>query len=306
MKKAGRGIKKTIKQRINIKLDSAAPKKNVVMNDRVKRRIENKPKMSPLTVKLLTRDEIRRGKMALDSGMYPLDEYRVLLNKEIPPVENLRVLFLISNYERERMFRKLLKSIKDFNTENVKVDYFVVDDVSSYKLRDKNFQVNAEHRGKLDYWRTFNDLFDYTKYHLYDIYVFTPNDFQNYDFNRIIEYGMKLKDINYVFNIINDGREMSWNSFKPANITDDVRLQFFTDCGFFTNQKTLASLNFKVNEIKHNVGKASGSMVGCQLTDRLNMMRTPMFTPIKSIAFHGHHDSLMHPEERKLNRLISE
>ena len=300
MKKIDCNIKKTIKKRINLNQQKIG---NVGIRNRIRR---NDNKIKPVTVKLLTRNEIRLGLKKLNWETYPIDTYRNILNGEIKLVENFRVLFLISNYERKKMLRELLHSIKGFNSENITVDYFIIDDVSSYKLRDKNFHINAEHRGKLFYWKTFNEMFKYCKNNLYDIYVLTPNDFQKYDFNRIVEYGIKFKNIEYIFNIINDGREISWNNFTPVNITENIRLQFFTDCGFFTNYKTLASLNFKVYKIKHNVGKAGGSMVGSQLSNRLNNERIPIFTPIKSIAYHGHHDSLMHPEERKQNNLISQ
>lgn len=48
-----------------------------------------------------------------------------------------------------------------------------------------------------------------------------------------------------------------------------------------------------------------GSFVGEQLTRRLVNLKVPIFTPIKSFAYHGDHESLMNPEVRKIHKIIS-
>jgi len=243
-----------------------------------------------------------------ESETYPINFYEKIFNEEFNLVENIKLLFIISNYEREEMLKNLLSEIKKNNNEKITIDYIIFDDVSSYKMDDPNFIINDSHRGKYEYWKTFNEMFKYCENTNYDIYVFTPNDFQNYKFERIFEYGMKLKEHYYIFNIINDGRTMCWNNKSPINITNEVRLQYFTDCGFFTNYKTIMLLEFKVNEINHKKkisNSTIGSLVGSQLTNRLNKLKVPIFTPINSIAYHGGHSSLMNPIEREKNKLIS-
>lgn len=239
-----------------------------------------------------------------------ISKYKKIFNNKINLKNiNVNILFLISNYERKDMLMELLSEIEIINKNpHINIDYKIFDDQSSYELEDKNFIINTEHRGKKYYWKTFNEMFNYCRNKKqYDIFVFTPNDFLKYNFFKLIEYGINLKNEFYIFNIINDGRTSCWTHKKPILINDDVRLQFFSDCGFFTNYKTLRLLNFKINPI-HLTDKnllKYGSRVGKQISDRSNRLNIKTFTPLKSIAYHGDHESLMNKEERKKNKLIS-
>ena len=288
MKRGKVSIKKSIKRRLAIKLNgNNKPKRIVKERDNI-RRGESIP------VKLLNNDflDIRPTK-------YSIESYVDLFSQDSSII---KILFLISNFERKEMLEELLVEIKNVDIENVIIDYRIYDDVSSYKLNDTNFVINPEHRGKFDYWKTWNDMFGYCKDNLYDIYVFSPNDFQNYNFNEIIKYGMKLSNHKYIFNTLTDERTMSWNNIPPIQITDDVRLQFFSDCGFFTNYETLKSLDFKMTPISTNNPKMS-SQVGKQITNRINNLKIPTFTTLKSIVSHGKHLSLMNPSEDRTNTL---
>jgi hypothetical protein len=151
-------------------------------------------------------------------------------------------------------------------------------------------------------------MFKYAQSNLYDLYVFTPNDFMDFNFIELINYGIRLKEIEYVFNIINDGRKFSWVKIYPNKINDFVSQVYFTDCGFFTNRKTLEKLNFKIHPIKWNNNQSPriSSGVGKQLSERLFTLNIPIFSPHKSLAYHGDHESLMNPLERKYNKLISQ
>ena len=51
--------------------------------------------------------------------------------------------------------------------------------------------------------------------------------------------------------------------------------------------------------------KDISSGVGQYLTFAFNKAKVKMFTPIKSLAYHGDHESLMHKEERIKKPLIS-
>lgn len=246
------------------------------MNDRDKLRIFGTPIIKPTDFE------------------YPINDYKKLLTEEVK-IKNVKILFLISNYEREAMLKELLGEIKVLNSENIIADYIIFDDQSSYVINDSKTIINNEHRGKRDYWMTFNDMFKYAEKNIYDIYVFTPNDFLNYNFKKIIEYGVKLIDTKYVFNTLNDGRTTCWNFVKPINLTKEVDLIFFSDCGFFTNYNTLSALNFKMNKIVIT-DMYYGSQVGAQITERINKLRIPIFHPLESFVYHGKHDSLMNPK----------
>ena len=61
---------------------------------------------------------------------------------------------------------------------------------------------------------------------------------------------------------------------------------------------------FEVTDAWFN-DKSKSSGVGYQLSRRLIQLDIPMYKPIKSLAKHGGHESIMHTEERKLNPLKS-
>lgn len=289
MKKKRISIKKTIKKRIEEKKKQYIfIEKNKLVNERIK------IKMSGQQVKL-------NSNIECNDKLNLIDDYTTIF-QNIVHIVDVKILFLISNYMREDMLLKLLNEINSFN-----LDYLIFDDKSSYKIDDYRFIINNEHRGKNLYWKTFDEMFKICRDLDYDIFVFSPNDFLKYDFKRIIEYGVALKDHHYIFNIINDGRIISWINQKPVNINNDINKVFFTDCGFFTNKKTLEKFNYTINPVNNqrfNYNNIS-SGVGEQLTRRAHSMGIPIFMPIKSLAHHGDHESLMHPILRKKDKLKS-
>lgn len=226
-------------------------------------------------------------------------DYAYIFNNKKHNTE-LKTLVLISNYMRIDMLTMILNEIKEYNN----IDYYIFDDRSDYVLDDNRFIVNSEHRGKHQYWKTFDEMFKMCEKSNYDVYCFIPNDFLNINFSRIFKYASLLSEYYYVFNIINDGRLESWTGKKSYKISDDIYISFFTDCGFFTNRKTLEKLKFTIFPIKIKNDKMS-SGVGRQLSIRLRDLKIPIFTPIKSFAYHGDHESLMNPEVRKIHKIIS-
>ena len=293
MKRTKVDIKKTIKKRIEHRRNNNEYiQKGVKMNDKTMRRIYGN---KPIEVGLVSRQGIATSETIfynIDTNTYPIDSYKEILESKSEKIEPVKILFLISNYEREKMLKRLLEEIKGYNSEQIIVDYVIFDDVSSYKLDDPKFIINPEHRGKFNYWKTFNDMFKYCEKNLYDIYVFTPNDFVDYSIDKIVKYGTKLAKHQYIFNTLEDGRDTCWNRTKPINLTNEVKQIFFTDCGFFTNQLTLKALEFKMNPII-TANSGISSQVGKQITNRINMLKIPIFHPVNSFVYHGYHNSLM-------------
>ena len=277
--------------------EQSKPKVNINdMNERMRRRLGNS---YPVNVDLVIRNNQK-------NIIYEKNKIFELLNSDVYLSNSFNILFLISNYERYDMLMQLLNEINNINLENINVDYMIFDDCSPYEI-EKNVIVNSNHRGKFEYWRTFNEMFNFSKKEEYDLYVFTPNDFLNYDFDKLINLALKLKNIKYFCNIINDGRKISWIKKDPYNINDIVDRIYFTDCGFFTNRKTLETLEFKIYPVirKKNQSNNVSSGVGKQLSERLFKLNIPILNPVKSLAYHGNHDSLMNPYERQINKLIS-
>jgi len=302
MKRARVDIKKTIKKRIEHRHNNKKYiQKSGIMNEKTMRRAYGSVK--PINVGLVGRQGIATSETIfynINTNEYQIDLYKKIFETEPEKIEPIKVLFLISNYEREKMLKDLLEEIKSYNSEQIIVDYIIFDDVSSYTLDDPNFIVNPEHRGKFKYWQTFDDMFKYCQNNYYDIYIFSPNDFIDYNFNKMVEYGVKLSKHQYIFNTLEDGRITCWNRTKPINLTDEVNQYFFTDCGFFTNQLTLKALEFKINPIT-TANPIISSQVGKQITNRINQLKIPIFHPIQSLVYHGYHQSLMNPNGRENN-----
>lgn len=216
----------------------------------------------------------------------------------------MKILMLISNYEREDMLKSLLNEI---NQSKHCIDYFIVDDHSTYDISQytEYYYRNEYNYGKEEYWKTFKYLLDYAKASDYDQVIFSPNDFSNFDFDKIINIMEDLYNKQYIFNLINDGRNNCWNSPKMYKVNDNLFRSYFCDAGFFTNSETLSLLNIHSVPISRFKRKDISSGVGQQLTNLIKRYRITCYHPAKSLCFHGDHISTMHPLERKKNPLKS-
>lgn len=209
-------------------------------------------------------------------------------------------MIYIFSYQRKEMLEKLLEELKGCQP-------VILDDGSDFKINYHWF-IQYEHGGKENFYKLWQNAFNYLKYSKDDFYMFLPSDFNNLDLNRIYEYYNLLRHEPFVCNIINDGRKSCWNLHQPKKFNYELNQTFFTDCGFFCNRQALESINFNMPDIpktrfKHNKDISSG--VGQYLTHSFNKAKVKIFTPIKSLAYHGEHDSLMHPELRKRIKLVS-
>ena len=139
-----------------------------------------------------------------------------------------------------------------------------------------------------------------------DLYIFMGDDFHDLDLERLYKYHQQFKLYPYACNIINDGRTKCWTNLSCLDMGDYYRLGF-VDGGFFCNREALDRINFSLGSLPngwHNKANRS-SGVGMLLSKGFYSTRVKMYTPKKSLAFHGDHESKMHPEERKKNPLIS-
>jgi len=206
-------------------------------------------------------------------------------------------MIFIFSYQRLEMLEALVKTID--------TDYIILDDGSEFKLQRMH---QFKHEGKAGFWRKWQYAFDIAKATNDDLFIFLPSDFQDVQWERINEIHEQLKDQPYLYNIVNDGRQSCWGSGYAKNHDKDSLRVFFTDCGFFCNRKALEAINWKIIPVnayrfKGNANISSG--VGQNLTKQFNRSGVLMLTPKKSLAYHGDHPSVMHPDERKRIPLIS-
>jgi len=206
----------------------------------------------------------------------------------------------IFSYNRESMLKQVVEKVKWYN-------FFIIDDGSNFYLPIKNRMFCFEHHGKEGWWELWNTVFDFAKTTDKGLIVFTPDDFLDLNIEKIFELHEKYKDKPYVYNIVRDHRDYNWNHIPVKDIDEDTQQIGFVDCGFFCNRKVLEMLEFKINPIdpKRFRNKSISSGVGEQLTARINKLGIPIYRPVKSLAYHGTHPSVMHPDMRKSNKIIS-
>jgi len=177
----------------------------------------------------------------------------------------------------------------------------ILDDGSDYEI-ELPYAFRHKHRGKEGFYITWDEMLKECKRIETDFFLFMPDDFLEVDIDRIMELHEKYKHEPYAYNIINDGRTGYWTGIQPKQIDKDTIMSGMIDCGFFCNRKALDRIGYYMNETQHN---ETASGVGRDLSTRFLDARILMYTPVKSLAIHGNHESKMHKEERLKNPLIS-
>jgi len=183
----------------------------------------------------------------------------------------------------------------------------ILDDGSDFVIKHPNV-IRFKNGGKQEFYKKWQLALMIAEGTNDDFFLFMPSDFLNIDLKRIKELHEEYKGKPYVYNIINDGRDMCWNNFRPQMIDRDTTQVFFTDCGFFCNRMVLDKIGFTIPNVdpKRFVRRQDiSSGVGQMLTQLFNRHKVRMFKPTHSLAYHGEHESTMHPEHRKSTPLIS-
>ena len=206
-------------------------------------------------------------------------------------------MIFVFSYDREEMLSKVVKPLGRH--------FLVLDDGSSFEFEN---MVKFPHEGKVGFWKKWSFAFKTAEATNDELFIFMPDDFEHLQVDKIKQLHEQHKHEPYVYNIINDGRDSCWMPFKAIQTNDNTIQVGFTDCGFFCNREALKKLEFRIDPIdpkRFTLKKNISSGVGQQLTNRFTRHKVKMFKPVRSLAFHGDHESKMHEEERKLNPLIS-
>jgi len=182
----------------------------------------------------------------------------------------------------------------------------ILDDGSDYEI-ELPYAFRHKHRGKEGFYITWDEMLKECKRIETDFFLFMPDDFLEVDIDRIMELHEKYKHEPYAYNIINDGRTGYWTGIQPKQIDKDTIMSGMIDCGFFCNKLALDKIGYHIDKIHKRRFKDPNisSGVGQQLSMRFLLNRVLMYTPVKSLAIHGNHESKMHKEERIKNPLIS-
>ena len=209
-------------------------------------------------------------------------------------------MIVIFTYNREALLKSLVDSLKG---EKI----MIIDDGSDYPIHFNNYH-RYEHQGKEGFWQLWNEALRMCHASPDNWFLFLQDDVTDVNLKEIKRITRRMKD--YAFNIMNRGPDRGWTKVPmyPVNLKG-VQCQTvrYVDCIFATNRQTLDKIGWKMNPVSahrfRNPYISSG--VGHQLSQRFAQNGILMYKPIKSLAFHGDHESLMHKEERKRNPLIS-
>ena len=195
---------------------------------------------------------------------------------------------IFSSPSREEMLQNLINELKGF-------DVFVIDSLDTF--------------GKEKFWYRWEMARKYCIETNHDNYLIIPDDISNLDLDVIQKLHVHFKDKPFFCSVSNDGRQSCWGN--QVNRFNDfmfngylIRDMGFFDCGGLTNRKTLSTIKIDPVPPHWFDSPIKSSGVGYQITTKCRRHNIPMYIPNPSLSYHGNHESVMHPFERKRNPLI--
>lgn len=164
--------------------------------------------------------------------------------------------------------------------------------------------------GKTNFWKRWKEAVDYCKSTNDDYFLFLPDDVKYIDWEFLNQWMIRYYGKPFVLNLISDKRQNCWG--KVFEKTPDLELQGyklvnqgFFDCGGLIPRCVLDQIDIDEVPSKWFDRPDKSSGVGFQLTMKFRRLGVRMYRPFPSLAKHGNHPSIMHPEERLRNPLES-
>jgi hypothetical protein len=200
------------------------------------------------------------------------------------------ILKLIFTHDRPEMLKSILGEVKSDSVVFDKDPYW---------------------DGKKFFYLKFSTAIEYALKSNYDWFLFMPDDISNINFSFFDAVTQQEWEHHLVaINILNDGRESCWGHHRTGQKNfkiGDVELKEvgFVDCGFMVNRFTLRHLKIDEPPVWWWDRPDKSSSVGWQTTNQFRKLGVKMMMPVKSLAFHGDHESVMHGEHRKQTPLIT-
>lgn len=212
------------------------------------------------------------------------------------------------------MLKQVILHIESQMDQIDNLDYHVIDDGSDFDVRkivDPDRLTKFRHGGKKKFWTKFHHAFSICQQSEHKSFVFMPDDFLELNVSLLSRISVLWRGKPHCLNLINDGRDSCWGLWP--NITsgpiqfDGVKLKEvgFCDCGFLTNIESISGMMIDETPESWFNRKDKSSGVGYQLTNKFRKRGVPMFKPLKSLAFHGDHESVMHGAHRTIVKLKS-
>jgi hypothetical protein len=252
-------------------------------------------------------------------------EYKVIsvASKNYILYSNFPIAVAIPTYNRPKLLVRLLKQI-DQAAKGFNVNIYVFDDGSEHEasvtidgIRDElrnisNITVTRfENHGKKRYWQLVNLIFERLEESNSKYFYYLGDDLEVAEtfFEESIHAWESIQDEKKMsLNLLCDSRTKSWTDFERVKVDFDefsVYQNQWLDMIMMCDSKLVGQRVDPISLSRWDVKPLLSSGVGAQLSTRLHSTGKSMYQVIRSLVQHGNHDSLMNPEERRLNPLVA-
>jgi len=232
----------------------------------------------------------------------------------------MKLIILITTFKRPKKLLSLLKQIYE-QQQNKRIKLIVFEDFSTFNYENtKSFFINnfsnstwfkaSQHFGKPNYWLLIENLYKNVKEEDSDYIIQLPDDIGLVDdfFNQAITQFNQIKDPKKIcLNLLQDNRTSKplWTPVKQINKGEVFKVGWVDMC-FIATKRFFKTLNYSIEPVSYSWSnnKNLSSGVGMQISKRL-YKKYNLYQVKKSLVIHGIHDSVMHPEHRKITPLIT-
>ena len=168
---------------------------------------------------------------------------------------------------------------------------------------------NAKTMGKELFYIRMNQAFDVCLKSKHDKFLIIPDDVFDLDVTAIGNI-ITTKKVE-IYSTNTDHRKDVWQGngngkhVKYSQGYEVIDLDF-SDCIILTNRMTLEAIGNVERMPLEWIASRTSSGVGYWTTMRCRELGIKMYGTKPSLVYHGYHESVMHPTERKINPLISD
>ena len=228
----------------------------------------------------------------------------------------MRILFLISTYNRSHYLEKLIKQIGNKCSHEYTIAIY--DDYSDEEYRLRNLDLTNENmfirykcsninNGKRGYWKVINEQFEVVYDDVeYDYYFMLPDDFvftENGIDESMRQYEAIQDDKKICLSLILEQERIDSTNWvdRPSELkhfgNDTFYLTHWMDMCIVAKYDFFKALDFKMLEVSEKRWEESdviGSGVGAQITKRLND-KYNLYHVSQSLMYEEEHESKMNP-----------
>ena len=233
------------------------------------------------------------------------------------------IVVVINTFERPEMLSELLQDIKLYSKDlNIKVKVYDDCSTKNYTQVTKYLKENfsnvyfrfAENHGKVNYWKLNDFIFKGLKHESFRYVIQLPDDVRLKPdfFHRAIRYKESLNEKCNVLNLVIcevHRNYMRWGVIPEKVTVEGVEfiISNWVDMLYIADRKFFEMLNFEIKRIEQNkfLRPISTSNVGRQISKRIVDKSGTIYQLWESLATSGDHKSVMNPQLREIEKMIS-